>query len=159
MSDPNLPPGSDVPEAAPAPGLDETLRQVGAAGKATLGSAAGTARALRKLVVADLALARSALGFALIWISAAIVFGASAWLLMTSALIVLLERLGLSWLQAFSFVALANLVITGLAAWRGSYYFDQARMNATRRQLKRLGLLDDNEDDEAPAPAAPEQAP
>ncbi len=153
MSDPNIPPGDETPEPASTPSLDETLRQVGAAGKATLGSAAGTARALRKLVVADLALARSALGYALIWISAAIVFGASAWLLMTSALIVLLERLGLSWLQAFSFVALANLAITGLAVWRGSYFFDQARMNATRRQLKRLGLLDDDDDD-TPPPAA-----
>lgn len=158
MSDPNTPPGHEPPESAPAPGLDETLRQVGTAGKATLGSAAGTARALRKLVVADLALARSALGYALIWISAAIVFGASAWLLMTSALIVLLERMGLSWLQAFSFAALANLAITGFAVWRGSYFFDQARMNATRRQLKRLGLLDDDDDNDAP-PATPENTP
>src|SRR3546814_5516050 len=57
-----------------------------------------TGRALRRLVSADLALARSAMGRALAWVAVAIVFGASAWLLVMGVLTALLHSLGLSWL-------------------------------------------------------------
>ncbi|MDN5782228.1 MAG: phage holin family protein, partial [Luteimonas sp.] len=78
------------------PHLDESVRRIGAAGRATIDSALDTGRALRKLVSADLALARSAMGRALAWVAVAIVFGASAWLLVMGVLTALLHSLGLS---------------------------------------------------------------
>ena len=159
MSDqPSTAVGPDTHDARPeTPGLDESVRQVGAAGRATLGSARDTSRALRRLVSADLQLARSAFGRGLAWAGVAVVFGASSWLLLAGAIIALLQRAGLSWFQAMFFTALASLLVTGLAAWRVFFYFDHTGMNATRRQLVRLGIFDDGNDDEtSPAsPAAP----
>jgi hypothetical protein len=36
--------------------------------------------------------------------------------------------------------AALSLAITGLAAWRGMRYFEHTRLQATRRQLARLGI-------------------
>lgn len=133
--------------AAPKPGLDDSLREVGAAGKAALASAGDTGRALRRLLSADLALARSAFGRALAWAGVAIIFGASAWLLCAGALIALLQRLGWSWLQSLSVTALVSIGVTVLAAWKVGHYFDHTGLHATRRQLQRLGLFDEDEDE------------
>ena len=146
------------------PHLDESVRRIGAAGRATLDSALDTGRALRKLVSADLALARSALGRALAWLAVAIVFGASAWLLSMGVLTALLVRFGLTWLAAFAICTVLSLVVTGVAIWRVSVFFDHAGMHATRRQLARLGIGDEDDDDEAdeadaPAPASQAGAP
>ncbi|AKU52069.1 phage holin family protein [Xanthomonas arboricola pv. juglandis] len=147
---------SDAPNARPeTPGLDESVRAVGAAGRATLGSAKDTSRALRRLVSADLQLARSAFGRGLAWACVAVVFGASSWLLLAGAIIALLQRAGLSWFQAMFFTALASLLVTGIAAWRVFFYFDHTGLNATRRQLVKLGIFDDSsDDDDAHASAA-----
>ncbi|WP_115559848.1 phage holin family protein [Xanthomonas arboricola] len=147
--------GSGAPDARPeTPGLDESVRAVGAAGRATLGSAHETSRALRRLVSADLKLARSAFGRGLAWACVAVVFGASSWLLLAGAIIALLQRAGLSWFQAMFFTALASLLVTGIAAWRGFFYFDHTGMNATRRQLVKLGIFDDSSDDDTAAATA-----
>jgi len=140
------------------PHLDESVRRIGAAGRATLDSALDTGRALRKLVSADLALARSALGRALAWVAVAIVFGASAWLLSMGVLTALLVRFGLTWLAAFAICTVLSLVVTGVAIWRVSVFFDHAGMHATRRQLARLGIGDEDDDDEADEAAAPAPA-
>ncbi len=138
-----------------APHLDESVRRIGAAGKATIDSARQTGRALRSLISADLALARSALGRALAWVAVGIVFGASAWLLVAGALIALLQRLGWSWLQSLSVAAVLSLVVTAVAAWRTIHYFDRAGLHATRRQLARLGIGDEGDDEEAKPGAGP----
>src|SRR5690606_40077764 len=66
-------------------------------------SALDTGRALRRLISADFALARSATGRAMAWVAIGVVFGASAWLLLMGALIVLLQRIdGISWLASFT---------------------------------------------------------
>jgi hypothetical protein len=145
-------PGEPGDEAAPH--LDESVRRLGASGKAAIASAKDTGRALRSLVSADLALARSALGRALAWVAVGIVFGASAWLLVVGALIAVLQRLGWSWLQSLSFAALLSLVVTAVAAWRTIHYFDRAGLHATRRQLARLGIGDEGDDDEEEKPGA-----
>nr|WP_238686481.1 hypothetical protein [Xanthomonas dyei] len=45
--------------------------------------------------------------------------------------------------------------MTGIAAWRVFFYFDHTGMNATRRQLVKLGIFDDSSDDDtAAAPAS-----
>ncbi|MCW4456580.1 phage holin family protein [Flavobacterium sp. MXW15] len=153
--------GGDAQTAA-APGLEESLRQVGQAGRAATDSAKQTARALRRLAAADFALARSAFGRALAWTGAAVVFGASAWFLLAGTIIALLQRSGFSWLQSLLFTALGSLVVTGIAVWRVSHFFDYTGMHATRRQLSRLGLFDedgDDEEDEGDAPATQERRP
>ncbi|KRA54553.1 hypothetical protein ASD77_08150 [Pseudoxanthomonas sp. Root65] len=152
MSD--APRDNDVP---PPPAFIDSLKEVGEAGRAAYGSARDTGRAMRALVSADFALARSAFGRALAWACVAIVFGASAWLLITGALIALMQRFGFSWLQSLSLAAFISLAMTAFAAWRVGRYFDYTGMHATRRQLSRLGLFDENgnsDEDEAP-PATP----
>ncbi len=148
--EPNAPePGDDHTASAKPPHLDESVRRVGAAGRATLDSALDTGRALRRLVSADLALARSAMGRALAWVAVGIVFGASAWLLVMGVLTAFLHSLGLSWLASFAICAALNLAITAVAAWRVSVFFDHAGMHATRRQLARFGIGDERADADA----------
>lgn len=137
------------------PHLDESVRRVGAAGRATLDSAFDTGRALRKLFWADLALARSATGRALAWFAVAIIFGGSAWLLSMGALIALLKGSGLSWLLSITIAAVLSLVVTAVATWRVAVFFDHAGMHATRRQLARLGIGDGEEEEgDGPAPGS-----
>lgn len=145
-------PGEDA--ARKPANIDESVRAIGAEGRATLSSALDAGRALRKLASADFALARSALGRALAWTGVTVVFGASAWLLLMGALIALMQRFGYSWLASTSTAALISLVVAALAAWRVSVFFDLAGMHATRRQLSRVGLFneDDEDEDETPAP-------
>ena len=135
------------PGGAGAPPLDETLRTIAEAGKASLGATRDSLRALRALVSADLALARSALGRGIAWTGVAIVFGASAWLLATAAGVALMQRFGLSWLASLSIAAVFNLASTALAAWRTSRFFDYMGLHATRRQLSRMGLFDEYGDE------------
>ena len=160
--DPNAhDPGDDDTASAKPPHLDESVRRIGAAGRATLDSALDTGRALRRLVSADLALARSALGRALAWVAVGIVFGASAWLLVMGVLTAFLHSVGLSWLASFAICAALNLAVTAVAAWRVSVFFDHAGMHATRRQLARFGIGDETSDeaDETTTTPAPTPAP
>ena len=156
MSDDTLPPPAE-PAADASPNLGDSVRQVSDAGRDTLQSARQTLRTLRRLASADFALARSAFGRALAWSGVAIVFGASAWLLLAATLIAFMQYLGLSWFVALLITSLTSLAVTGYAIWRVSYFFHHTGMHATRRQLSRLGLFDENgnsDEDEAP-PATP----
>lgn len=149
------------PDAGKPPHLDESVRRIGSAGRATLDAALDTGRAMRRLVFADLALARSSLGRALAWFAVAIVFGASAWLLAMGVLTAMLRAFGWSWLVAFAACGLLSLAVTGFAAWRVSTFFNHAGMHATRRQLARFGIGDepDAEDEgDAATPASAAQA-
>lgn len=123
------------------------FRDVGEAGRSGFAAAKHVGEALRALVAADIALARSALGRALAFTAVAIVFGVSAWLLMMAALVaVLAAALQWSWTLALFVVALANIAVTAWAAWRAIGYFEHTRMKATRRQLARLGIGDGGDD-------------
>jgi uncharacterized membrane protein YqjE len=150
VNEANETPAETEGDAGKAPGLEESMREVGAAGRAAFGASLETGRALRRLVSADLALARSSLGRALAWVAVAVVFGGSGWLLITGALIALLQRLGWSWLQSLSAAALLSVAITALAIWKVAKYFDSAGMHATRRQLSRMGWFDEDGEDENP---------
>ncbi|MGY0634700.1 phage holin family protein [Luteimonas sp. A478] len=134
--------------AGEAPHLDESVRRVTAAGRQTLASGRDAARALRRLFRADLALARAALGRAAVWLALTVVFGTSAWLLTITFLVILLHSFGLSWLASALIAAALNFVITALAAWRVVVYARHTGLQATRRQLNRLGLLQDDEDED-----------
>ncbi|MGH8084003.1 MAG: phage holin family protein [Lysobacter sp.] len=123
------------------PDLLEAMRQIGATGRASLGAAGDTANALRTLVVADVALARSALGRSLAFSGFAVAFGASAWLLLMATLVVFLSRqLGWPWSAALLVPALLSVLTTAIAGWFAMRYFEHTRLQATRRQLARLGI-------------------
>ncbi|MBS0225856.1 MAG: phage holin family protein [Proteobacteria bacterium] len=130
------------------------FRNVGAMGRSGVSAAKHAGEALRALVAADIALARSALGRALAFTAVAIVFGVSAWLLLMAALVAVLgAALQWSWPLALSVVALANVAVTAWAGWRAIGYFEHTRMKATRRQLARLGIGDGDADGEERADA------
>ena len=149
---------SDPPgEERPAPDLAEALKDLGASGRAGLSAAGDAAKALRSLVAADIALARSALGRALAFAGVAIAFGASAWLLLMAAMIAALQSAGFSWLSALLLAALLSMAITAYAGWRAMHYFEHTRLKATRRQFARLGfgeLADSMPDADSPASTA-----
>lgn len=134
---------AEPPEAgaAPHPDIAEALREFSASGKAGLKAANDVAKALRILVAADFALARSAFGRTLALMAVAIAFGASSWLLLMASLIVGLTRgLGWSWTLALLLTAVMSGIATGLAGWMAARYFEHTRMQATRRQFARLGM-------------------
>ena len=126
--------GEDGPRPgpeAPPPGLEESLRTLGAEGRAGLKAAGDVAKALRILVAADITLALTGV---------AIAFGASSWLLVMAAMIAAMRSAGLSWLVALLVAALLSIGVTVAAAWGASRYFEHTRLKATRRQLGRLGF-------------------
>ena len=136
--------GEQVPGGAgerPSPELADAFRELGDTGRATWQAGREAATALRILVTADISLARSAFGRTLALTAVAIVFGASAWLLLMAALVAWLSlAVGWAWQFALLLCGGASLVLAGLAGWLGMRYFDHTRLQATRRQLARLGI-------------------
>lgn len=138
-------PGDGAVDAAdagsPRPDLEESLRQVGATARAGLGAFGDASKAFRTLLAADISLARSAFGRTLAFVGIAIAFGASAWLMLMSAVVIsLVNGAGWPWWLALVSTAVFSLLVTGYAAWRAMIYFEHMRMRATRRQLARLGM-------------------
>ena len=122
-------------------GIEDSLRELGTTGRATWEAGRDAAKAFRILLSADISLARSAFGRTLAFTGVAIAFGASAWLLLMAALIAWLS-LGFGWPWALSLLltAVVSIAITGLGGWRAMRYFEHTRLQATRRQLARLGV-------------------
>jgi hypothetical protein len=129
------------PRPRPEPDVAEALRQLGATSRATWTAGREAAAAFRILFSADVSLARSAFGRTLAFTGVAIAFGASAWLLLMAALVSWLSfGLGWAWSLSLLLVGAISLVITAIAGWMGMRYFEHTRMQATRRQLARLGI-------------------
>ena len=122
-------------------GIDEAVRQLGATGRATWTAGRDASKAFRILLAADVSLARSAFGRTLAFTGVAIAFGASAWLLLMAAAIAWLS-LGLGWAWSLSLLLAAalSIVITVIGGWMAMRYFEHTRLQATRRQLARLGI-------------------
>lgn len=149
------PPHEDDPPVAPE--LAEALRQIGLTGQASLSAVGDTAKTLRSLVAADVSLARSALGRTLAMSGVAIVCGASSWLFLMGTLVVFLNgAAGLSWPLALLIPALLSLLAALVATWKAVDYFGHTRMDATRRQLARLGIGELSE--LMPSPDSPHSA-
>ena len=135
-ADNDAPPPHDKP-----PPIEESLRQVRDAARSVWGAGSDASKAFRVLVAADVSLARSAFGRTLALTGVAITFGASGWMLLMAALIVGMVRgFGMSWGVALLICAVISLVAAGVAAWYGQRYFEHTRLQATRRQLARLGI-------------------
>jgi len=122
-------------------GIEESLRELGATGRATWEAGRDASKAFRILLSADISLARSAFGRTLAFTGVAIAFGASAWLLFMAAAIAGLSLgLGWPWWVSLLVTASVSLVITILCGWLAMHYFEHTRLQATRRQLARLGI-------------------
>ena len=132
--------GDDGRPAA-SPDLVELLRELGEGGRATWQASRDAAKTLRLLVAADVSLARSAIGRSLTFAGLAVVFGASGWLLLMAALIAWLS-LGLGWAWSLSLLLTGgvSLVLAAIGGGIAMRYFEHTRMQATRRQLARLGI-------------------
>ncbi len=138
MTDDEQARASDAPRA---PGIDEAFAELKDTGRAALGAGNDAFKAFRILLAADVSLARSALGRTLAFTGAAIAFGGSCWLLLMAALVTWLARgVGLSFPLALLLCALLSAIVTAGAAWQALRYFEHTRMQATRRQLARLGI-------------------
>jgi hypothetical protein len=119
----------------------EALRDLRSAAHAGLSAASDAGKAFRTLLSADIALSRSAMGRAVAFVAVAIVFGASAWLLIVTTLVIALVRhADWPWSVALLSCAVVSLAVTAYGAWRSLYYFEHTRFRATRRQLARLGF-------------------
>jgi uncharacterized membrane protein YqjE len=79
----------------------------------------------------------------------AIVFGASSWLLLMGVLIASLQRFGLSWLASMAIAAGLSLCVTAFGIWQALRFLRHTWLKATRRQLRRLGLGNDDEEADA----------
>lgn len=143
----DIPPAGSVPGSSP-PGIGEAFGTLGAAGRDSVDSGRDMARAMRRLVAAEVAQARIVLARAAAWMAVAVAFGASAWLLLMAALIVGLHALGLGWLGATSVSALVSLLVAGIGAWRALHNFEMARFEATRKQLAHLSRRDDEDEED-----------
>lgn len=126
--------------AKAAPGIEDALRSLGAEGRAGLQAAGDAVNALRALVAADIALARSALVHSLVFAALALVFCASGWLLLMAALVAALQAAGLSWLGALLIAATLSIAIAAGAGIIAMRHFRHTQLAATRRQLARLGF-------------------
>lgn len=133
--------GSGAREPAAAPDIAQTLRELGATGRATWSAGRDASKAFRILLAADVSLARSAFGRTLALTGVAIAFGTAAWLLLMAALVAWLG-LGRAWAWSAALLLAAGLsiAITLLGAWLAMRYFEHTRLQATRRQLARLGF-------------------
>jgi hypothetical protein len=117
--------------------VDELLDAAGS----TWTAGSDALKAFRILLLADVSLARSAFGRTLAMTGVAIAAGASAWLLLMTAVIVFLSRqLGVPWAAALLGCAALSGAIATWAVWRADRYFDDTRLRASRRQLARLGI-------------------
>lgn len=150
-----------APPQAPA-SIEETVRTLGAEARAGVQATVDAVGALRQLVVADIALARSALARTLALAGLAIAFAASSWLLLMATMIAAIRAAGLPWLFALLVAAVLSLAITAAAAWGAMRHFEHTRLQATRRQFARLdvGALLAGLPDAAATPTTdPSQAP
>lgn len=122
-------------EPEPTPPLTESARSVYEAARNVAGAWGGTFAALRRLLAADLALARGALvrGLVLLLI-AAIMFG-TMWALLTSFMVWLLFKLGLGIGIALGLPLLVSALIGAVAFLLAARALRMANMVASRREV------------------------
>ena len=148
-------PGTGAANDEP-PELTQAAKDLGQAGIEVGRSAWEVVRHFRTLFAAYLSLSRSALGLTLAWTGAAIALGASAWLLAMTLLVLFLQSTGwVGWQGAVLLPALVSGALAAFCAWRAMVIFEDTRLDATRRQLEKLGMGEDPERVEA----APERLP
>lgn len=124
-----------------APGVADAFEEFKDTGRATLRAGNEAFKAFRILFAADVSLARSAFGRTLAMTAVAIAFGGSCWLLLMAALVTWLSRgVGLPFALSLLLCAILSAAVTAWAVWLAMRYFEHTRLQATRRQLARLGI-------------------
>ncbi|MBS0195004.1 MAG: hypothetical protein JSR34_12275 [Proteobacteria bacterium] len=134
----------------PAP-LNESARAVYAAARGLAGAWGGHAGALRRLLVADLALAKSALAQGLLLLVVAGVALGTAWLLLVLLAVWGLHRGGLDWGWAMGIPLLASAALGAGAVLLALRALKQADLQASRRQLAAWWPMSDAGDSAAAA--------
>jgi hypothetical protein len=137
-----------VSDTEPTPPLTESARSVFEAARTVAGAWGGTFAALRRLLVADLALAREALIQGLVRLFAAAILLGTAWVLLTALLVWALYRAGLGWGVAISLPLLISAALGVIAFLQAAKALRHADLDASRRQLT-LWLGTQEEVDEA----------
>lgn len=135
---------------ADPPELARAAQDAGRAGLEAGRQAWSVVATFRRLLAADLTLSRSALGVTLAWTAVGIILGASAWMFFMGAVVLGLRDLGLSLLWALLVPALISALGAGACAWTAARAYEHTRLDATRRQLARLGLAGDPGQDNDP---------
>lgn len=121
-------------EPTPPP-LTESARAVYESARHVAGAWGGSFAALRRLLVADLALARTALvqGLVLLFV-AAILFG-TAWALLTLFAVWAMHAAGVGWGWSIAVPFVLSLGLGALAFWQAARALKLADLDASRRQL------------------------
>ena len=125
-------------DSEPTPPLTESARSVYDAARVVAGAWSGSFVALRRLVVADLALARAGLvRWLILLVLAAILFGTS-WILLNALVVWLLYSAGFGWGLALALPLLVSALLGIPAYWYSMKALKWAELDASRRQLTLL---------------------
>lgn len=139
-------PDSGAANDEPPPELQQAAKDLGQAGIEVGRSAWGVVRHFRTLLAADLALSRVAFGVTLAWAGVAIVLGASAWLLAMVSVVLWLQSTGwVGWQGAVLIPAIVSAAGGAVCVRFAAKAFADTSLNATRRQLVKLGMAEDPE--------------
>lgn len=125
-------------EPSSPPPLGEAARSVCDAARAFAGAGGSATTTLRRLLLADLALARTAATQGALLFVAAAVLAFTGWVLLTALAVWGLHAAGLGWGAALALPALADLLLTALLAWRALAVLRLADLQTTRQQLASL---------------------
>ncbi|HTA64111.1 MAG TPA: hypothetical protein VK753_01285 [Xanthomonadaceae bacterium] len=122
-------------EPNPPPPLTESARSVYEAARQVAAAWGGQFAALRRLLAADFALARTALvqGLVLLFV-AAILFG-TAWVLLTVLAVWAMHSAGLGWALSIGLPLLLSTALGTLAIWHASRALKLADMEASRHEV------------------------
>ncbi len=125
-------------ESEPTPPLTESARSVYDAARGVASAWGGSFVALRRLVVADFALARAGLvRWLMLLFLATILFG-TAWVLLNALAVWLLYSAGFGWGLALTLPLLVSALLGVPAYWYSMKALKWAELDASRRQLTLL---------------------
>jgi hypothetical protein len=124
-----------VSETEPAPPLTESARSVNAAARNLASAWGGSFAALRRLLAADLALARQALIHGLVLLFAAAILLGTTWALLTAFAVWALYKAGTGWGIALVLPLLVSAMLGYIAFRRAESALRLADLDASRRQL------------------------
>jgi uncharacterized membrane protein YqjE len=127
-----------VAESEPTPPLTESTRSVYDAARVVASAWGGSFVSLRRLIVADVALARAGLTrWLMLMFLAAILFG-TAWVLLNALIVWILYNAGFGWGIALTIPLVIGAVLGVPAVWYALQALKVADLDASRRQLTLL---------------------
>ena len=138
------------------PPLTEAARSVYEAARTVAGAWGGNFTAIRRLLAADIALARTALIHGLVRLLAAAILFGTAWVLLTALSVWGLHQAGFGWGFAIGVPMLVSVALGAFAMWHAKRVLRHADLNASRRQLTLwFGTLEEIEQTRQGQPVAP----